>query len=103
MKIKKEKELNYANCMKVVVETNTPKGGDAGYGGITKFYLEDLGGTNWDIIVDGNAIKQPEKIEIRLLADSEAEVLANLLLFAGNSLKKQIKENLKNNNPYKNL
>lgn len=91
--ILKEKELSSCNIFSIKVVTNTPKGGDSGYGGFTSFKLKDEGNTNWDIFIDGEYFYNPSCLCIDLRGDTEAITLANALIFAGKSLKKQMKKN----------
>lgn len=84
-----------ANAFKVEAGTNTPKGGDAGHGGITLFKLIDLAGTAWSLVVkrgDHLIISDPEEITIVLFGDSEAETFARALRWAARELIARMKE-----------
>ena len=82
-----------ANILAVSVETNTPKGGDGGHGGLTIVSFKDLAGTGWDLFVDDKKIEQPHEITIHLYGDSEAQTIADALIFAGETLKQRMKIN----------
>jgi hypothetical protein len=63
------------------VETNVPQGGDAGHGGKTTITL----------ISDGCAFQDDaERITFTVLGDSEADVLAQSLEWAGSRLRQMI-------------
>lgn len=89
----KSEEFWSANAFKVTVGTNTPCGGDAGHGGKTLFRLQNLAGTDWNILVDGEGVIGPDELTIILGGDCEANTFADSLIFAGKTLKKQIREN----------
>jgi hypothetical protein len=88
----RSKEFWSCNAFEVIVGTNTPCGGDAGHGGRTLFRLRNLVGTCWDISVDGKEVTEPDELTIVLAGDTEAETFADSLIFAGRTLKKQMRE-----------
>lgn len=89
----RSKEFWSCNAFEVIVGTNTPCGGDAGHGGKTLFRLRNLVGTCWDISVDGKEVAEPDELTIVLAGDTEAQTFADSLVFAGRTLKKQMREN----------
>jgi len=99
----KEKEIVSANILKVSVDTNCPKGGDAGHGGITQFILEDLASTSWQIGVvyhDGSGTTQKmhenvKRLRINLFGDTEAETFNEALEAAAMMLRETINVNKK--------
>jgi len=91
-----EKTFTSCNILSCEVGTNTPRGGDAGHGGVTLFRLKDEGGTAWDIemkLRNGETLhfENPESITIKLLGDTEAETFLSALKFAVFVLKFQHK------------
>lgn len=60
-------------------------GGDSGHGGHTYFSLEDLGGTDMNIIVDGKLISC-SKVEVSLGGDTELRTFIEALEFAADRL-----------------
>lgn len=91
----RSKEFWSCNAFEVTVGTNTPCGGDAGHGGKTLLKLRDLAGTEWAIAVDGKEVAFcPRELVIVLGGDSEAKTFADSLIFAGRTLKKQMRETL---------
>jgi hypothetical protein len=87
--MKRELEVASCNIIKVGVETNTPKGGDAGQGGRTTLTLQDMGGTDISCFWDVNT----KKLEISLGGDSEYHTFRDCLKFAYLELSRQ---NIKN-------
>jgi hypothetical protein len=91
------------NILDVETYTNCPKGGDAGYGGVTIIKLEDASSTAWGLTVslnDGRTIKiqQPKGFQLELYGDSEFHTIIEALEFVASSLKHQFKQNVKNKN-----
>lgn len=80
-----ETTIHHAAILTVRVETNCPQGGDAGHGGKTRLTLIDAGG----FAFAGDA----HEITVEVLGDSEAEVLADALAWAGVELRRQLREN----------
>lgn len=82
-----------ANIIKLTVGTTGPQGGDAGHGGVTKFKLEDEGGTylvanvvdTWgqDISIVG-----PKSVEIMVRGDAEMRTLIDSLELAARTLRR---------------
>jgi bacterioferritin-associated ferredoxin len=70
------------------VETNVPQGGDAGHGGRTRLRLRDEGSFAFGDIPGGQV--SDDTIEIEVLGDAEASVLAESLLWAGERLQAMI-------------
>jgi hypothetical protein len=91
--IEVEATFVHANLFKVQADTNCPKGGDAGHGGMTTVTLTDLGGSCIDIDVDGDLYDSPEMLTITVHGDAEMVTLADALEFAAKSLKEQAKKN----------
>ena len=90
----RSEEFWSCNAFGLTAGTNTPCGGDASHGGKTFFKLKDLAGTYWDIYINGKEVAEsPSELTIMLYGDSEAETFADSLIFAGRTLKKQIREN----------
>jgi hypothetical protein len=71
------------------VETNVPQGGDAGHGGRTRLRLRDEGSFSFGDTPHGQV--NDDTIEIEVLGDVEARVLAESLLWAGERLQAMIK------------
>lgn len=69
----------------VHVETNVPQGGDAGHGGITRVTLSDEG--SFAFGSDGQYGGPGERVEIEVLGDAEARMLADALVWAGERLR----------------
>lgn len=82
--MKSDEATFYDFCiLKTRVETNVPQGGDAGHGGRTTVTLTNEGSFAFGAAggqVLGNSV------EIEVLGDAEAEVLANALMWAGERL-----------------
>lgn len=91
--ITSSKDLVSANIIKMTVGTNCPKGGDSGHGGRTYFCLEDNAATNWSVIIDGEVIDEPNKIEIILKGDCECDTFADALASAAYRIRWQNKIN----------
>jgi hypothetical protein len=70
------------------VETNVPQGGDAGHGGRTRLRLRDEGSFAFGDVPDGQL--SDDTVEIEVLGDVEASVLAESLLWAGERLQAMI-------------
>lgn len=87
------KEFWSCNAFRVTVGTNSPCGGDAGHGGKTLFRLRNLTSTDWDVFIDKKeAVHSPYELTILLYGDTEAQTFADSLIFAGKTLKKQIRK-----------
>lgn len=71
------------------VETNVPQGGDAGHGGRTRLRLRDEGSFAFGDMPGGQI--SDDTIEIEVLGDAEASVLAESLVWAGKRLQAIIK------------
>jgi len=78
-------ESSSNNVLEVTVETNTPKGGDTGHGGITTFQLRDVAGT--DIKCSWN--EKERCLCISLGGDSEAETFIDCIGWAYRELSRQ--------------
>jgi len=94
------RDFQGANILRCYVDTNTPKGGDSGHGGLTMFALDNLAGTDWTLYVQTDDEKMakfdsPELkyFKIVLSGDSECKTLADALIWAGETLKARIAEN----------
>jgi hypothetical protein len=82
--MKTDEATFYGACILTArVETNVPQGGDAGHGGKTTVSLSDAGGFAFG---DGGVAEVDQTVRIEALGDSEAEVLANALIWAGERL-----------------
>ena len=98
-KIKTVKRTEVSACItSIEVGTNCPRGGDAGHGGRTIIRLVDEGGTSMSVRIkpaysgkleEGREIPV-DSIEIIFGGDAEAEVIAQLLKFAGETLERQL-------------
>jgi len=91
-----KKTFVHCNILDLEVGTNTPKGGDAGHGGLTLFKLIDGGGTDWRIRITDDSgsehyFEMPQEITIVLGGDAEAKTFSEALLFAGKYLKLRMK------------
>jgi hypothetical protein len=64
-------EFNHASLFAVEVGTTGPKGGDAGHGSRVHLKLEDLGGTAWEVEVDGHTIENPTSVTLTFGGDAE--------------------------------
>jgi len=91
--IVKDIQITGANILAAHIDTNTPKGGDGGHGGVTNFEIIDEGGTDWCVNIDGKVIPYPKSIKIRFFGDSEAETFLHVIRFTLTSLRKQLKRN----------
>lgn len=83
---KDQKKIINCNILEVKVGTTGLRGGDSGHGGRTYFSLEDLGGTDMSVIVDGKSITS-RKIELCFGGDAELNTFIEALEFAARSLK----------------
>ena len=83
-----EKTFTHACILTARVETNVPQGGDAGHGGKTRLVLKDEGSFAF-----GHPYRVAETVEIEVLGDAEAEVLADALVWAGESLRALVARN----------
>ncbi len=72
--------------LKATIETNVPQGGDAGHGGQTRFALWDEGGFAF-----GKRHEQNDSVQVEVLGDVEAHILADSLIWAGKHLRAMIK------------
>lgn len=89
------RDFQGANVLRCYTDTNTPKGGDSGHGGLTMFQLENLGGTDWRLYVNGKPLLESEFTRFKLVlgGDSECKTLADALIWAGETLKARIAKN----------
>lgn len=74
--------------LRAQVETNCPRGGDAGHGGVTRLVLEGAFG-----FASGDDDVDAVFVDIEVKGDAEAEVLADALVWAGDELRRQMKAN----------
>ena len=91
--IAKKFTVNSYNLLEVTVGTNCPKGGDSGHGGLTYFKLEDMGGTDLRLKINGRFV-EVQCVEVLLGGDSESTTFAEALYLAGREIKKQNHVNL---------
>jgi len=73
----------------VLVETNVPQGGDAGHGGKTRITLTDQDGFAFG---DAHGTAPGTTVELEVLGDAEAQLLADALTWAGERLRALIDE-----------
>ncbi len=92
----KAKNVNHGVCeVNVGVETNCPKGGDAGHGGFTVIEFTDEGGTNMDAVVEKDSYGYVKNIRLVFKGDIELNLLLESLDFVSKELKRQLNNNLK--------
>lgn len=72
------------------VQTNVPQGGDAGHGGRTRITLVDEG--SFAFANGGQYAGTGASVEIEVLGDAEARMLADALVWAGERLRALIGE-----------
>ena len=83
IKLLVEKEsFTCCNIIDVWVGSNCPAGGDSGHGGRTVFGIEDQGGTDLRISLNGEDPIDIESFEIILGGDSECATFIDALKFA---------------------
>jgi len=87
--MKINKEICSANVLRIGVETNCPRGGDSGHGGLTTFTLEDLGGTDIECVWN----QAERRLEITLGGDTECDTFIECLEFAAKELLQQCAAN----------
>ncbi len=87
-----EHTASSCNILRVVVETNCPRGGDSGHGGRTAIELWDEGGTD---VLDVSTLASvgARGIRLELGGDTECATLIECLRFAADELERQWKAN----------
>jgi len=92
---KNTREFQCCNILEATADTNVPQGGDAGHGGETVLRLTDVAGTAWGIYADGKQVAdEPKEAILAFYGDSEGETFADALIWAGQTLKAKIAENV---------
>jgi hypothetical protein len=82
-----------ANVLWAQAGTNAPMGGDASHGGRTVLTLRDLTSTSWEVEVDGEVIRNPDSVTIRMLGDTECETFCQALAWAASVYQRLYPEN----------
>lgn len=76
-------EFHHASVFAVEVGATGPRGGDAGHGSRCVLAFENLGGTAWEVEVDGQVVADhPDRVVLRFGGDAEGHNLVQALEYA---------------------